>query len=53
MAVITIKGGVVAVAGVRGIAIDALPSIPAGDGGVKTRTSAVPPDPSVFIYLPL
>lgn len=53
MAVIAIEGGVVAVAGVGGVAVNALPSVPAGDGGVKTRSSAVPPDPSALVHLPL
>lgn len=53
MAVEAVEGGVVAVAGVRGVALDALTAVSARYGGVQTLARAVPADALLLVHLAL
>ena len=53
MAIEAVEGGVVAVAGVRGVALYALAAVPTRDGGVQTLARAVPADPLLLVHLAL
>ena len=53
MAIETVEGCVVAVAGVRRVALDALAAVPTRYGGVQTLAGAVPANPLLLVHLPL